>query len=279
MGPRNLLPVLACAAVRLAAQTPCANTPTYSTCDMVFELDSAEAAAHPQPYVSVTLHAEFRSPHFKTFLMPAFWDGGQRMVIRFSPTEPGEGIYRLTSNLKRLEGQQGKFSAQDGGAFGFVIPANLHHWAYTRINDVGGNIPHLWMGDSNLRFAFLDDGAFRQLIDTRAAQKFNHMRGLVMGTAEDAAQAFPNPDQPNPEYFQRLDSRIKYINNKGLSADLVLAGAQNQLTRVFPNWQQRERYLRYIVARYAPMNVIWQGIEQFETYDNGREVLKEIGGL
>jgi Protein of unknown function (DUF4038)/Domain of unknown function (DUF5060) len=279
MGPRNLLPVLACAAVRLAAQTPCANTPTYSTCDMVFELDSAEAAAHPQPYVSVTLHAEFRSPHFKTFLMPAFWDGGRRLIIRFSPTEPGEWIYRLTSNLKRLEGQQGKFSAQDGGAVGFVIPANLHHWAYTRINDVGGNIPHLWMGDSNLRFAFLDDGAFRQLIDTRAAQKFNHMRGLVMGTAEDAAQAFPNPDQPNPEYFQRLDSRIKYINNKGLSADLVLAGAQNQLTRVFPNWQQRERYLRYIVARYAPMNVIWQGIEQFETYDNGREVLKEIGGL
>jgi hypothetical protein len=242
---------------------------------MVFELDPAEAAAHPQPYLSVSLHAEFRSPHFKTFLMPAFWDGGRRMTIRFSPTEPGEWIYRLTSNLKRLEGQQGKFSAQDSAAVGFVVPANLHHWAYTKINDIGGNVPHLWMGDTNLGFAALDDAAFRQYIDTRAAQKFNHLRGLIL----DGKQAYANPDQPNPEYFQRLDSRIKYINNKGLTADLILGGPQNQLTRVFPNWQQRERYLRYVVARYAPMNVTWQGIEQFETYENGRELLKEAGGL
>ena len=246
---------------------------------MVFELDPAEAAAHPQPYLSVTLHAEFRSPHFKTFLMPAFWDGGRRMVIRFSPTEPGEWIYRITSNLKRLEGQQGKFPAQDSGATGFVIPANLHHWAYTRINDIGGSVPHLWMGDTNLRFAFLEETEFRKIVDTRAAQKFNHMRGLVIGAAADAAQAYKTPDQPNPEYFQRLDSRVKYINNKGLTADLILGAAQNELTRLFPNWQQRERYLRYIVARYAPMNVTWDGIEQFETYDNGRDVLKEIGDL
>src|SRR5689334_3292558 len=125
MGPRILLLALAASALRVAAQDQaCANIATYSTCDIVFDLDQAEAARHPQPYASVTLHAEFRSPHFKTFLMPAFWDGGSRMIIRFSPTEPGEWIYRITSNLKRLEGQQGKFPAQDSGATGFVIPAN-----------------------------------------------------------------------------------------------------------------------------------------------------------
>ena len=269
---------LAGAALRLAAQTaPCANMPTYSPCDMVFELDPGEAAAHPQPYLSVTLHAEFRSPHFKTFLLPAFWDGGRRLVIRFAPTEPGEWIYRLTSNLKRLEGQQGKFSAQDSAAVGFVIPANLHHWAYTRISEIGGNVPHLWMGDTSLQFATLDDAAFRQLIDARAAQKFNHMRGLVLPA--DAARAYASADQPNPEYFQQLDARVRYINNKGLTADLILGGPQNQLTRLFPAWQQRERYVRYIVSRYAALNVTWQGLEQFETYDEGRSLLKEIGGL
>ena len=280
MGPRILLLALAASALRVAAQDqPCANIATYSTCDIVFELDQAEAAKHPQPYASVTLHAEFRSPHFKTFLMPAFWDGGSRMIIRFSPTEPGEWIYRVTSNIARYEGQQGKFSAQESGAVGFVIPANLHHWAYTRINEVGGNVPHLWMGDTVMRFPFLEEAAFRQLVDTRAAQKFNHLRGVIIGNAQDAAQAYKSPDQPNPEYFQRLDSRIKYINNKGLTADLVLAGPQDQLTRLFPNWQQRERYVRYIVGRYAPMNVTWQGLEQFETYENGRELVKELGGL
>ena len=28
---------------------------------------------------------------------------------------------------------------------------------------------------------------------------------------------------------------------------------------LFPDWQSRERFIRYIVARYAPMNVTWQG--------------------
>ena len=105
MGLRAVLAALACATLRLAAQ-PCANIPTYSPCDMPFELNDNEAAAHPHPYVSVVLHAEFRSPHFKTFLMPAFWDGGKRMVIRFAPTEPGEWIYRITSNIARYEGDR-----------------------------------------------------------------------------------------------------------------------------------------------------------------------------
>src|SRR5215471_3364678 len=185
---RLLLIALACSTLRIAAQTPCANTATYAPCDMPFELNETEAAAHPHPYMSVVLHAEFRSPHFKTYLMPAFWDGGRRMIIRFAPTEPGEWIYRITSNIARYEGQQGKFTAQESGAPGFVIPANLHHWAYTRISEIGGNVPHLWMGDTNLRFAFLDDSVFRQIVDARAVQKFNHIRGLALGSGPEAAQ-------------------------------------------------------------------------------------------
>jgi hypothetical protein len=278
MGLKAVLAALACVSLRLAAQ-PCANTATYAPCDMPFELNDAEAAAHPHPYMSVVLHVEFRSPHFKTFLMPAFWDGGRRMVIRFAPTEPGEWIYRITSNIARFEGQQGKFAAQESAAPGFVIPANLHHWAYTRINDIGGNVPHLWMGDTNLRFAYLDDAAFRQFVDARAAQKFNHLRGLALGGGADAAQAWASPDEPKPAYYQRLDERIKYINNKGLTVDLILGAAGGELAKLFPGWQQRERYVRYLVARYAPMNLTWQGLEEFESYDKGRDLLKELGGL
>jgi hypothetical protein len=278
MGLKAVLAALAATALRLAAQQPCATIATYSPCDMPFELNASEAAAHPHPYMSVVLHAEFRSPHFKTFLMPAFWDGGNRMIIRFAPTEPGEWIYRVTSNIARFEGQQGKFTAQESGAPGFVIPANLHHWAYTRINEIGGNVPHLWMGDTRLDFASLDDAAFRQFVDARAAQKFNHLRGLAM-PGHQAAEAWASPDEPKPQYFQRLDERIKYINNKGITVDLILGGAVNQLTGLFPTWQQRERYVRYLVARYAPMNLTWQGVERFETYDKGRDLLKELGAL
>src|SRR5437868_2248807 len=87
----------------LHGQTPCSNTPAYSSCEIVFELTDQDAAAHSNPYVSVDLKAEFRSPRHRTFLQPAFWDGGRRMVIRFAPTEAGDWDYRLTSNIPAWE--------------------------------------------------------------------------------------------------------------------------------------------------------------------------------
>ncbi|MEN6609102.1 MAG: hypothetical protein ABFD60_17770, partial [Bryobacteraceae bacterium] len=58
----------------LMAQTPCQPTPAYSPCDIAFELSADELNAHPNPYLSIELKAEFRSPRYRTFLMPAFWD-------------------------------------------------------------------------------------------------------------------------------------------------------------------------------------------------------------
>ncbi len=61
-------------------------------------------------------------------------------------------------------------------------------------------------------------------------------------------------------------------------ADLVLAGGPNTLTSVFRAAEQRRRFARFLVARYAAMNVTWQGVDQFEGYENGRALLQEIGG-
>src|SRR6266478_4594691 len=101
-----MLPALA-----LRAQTPCANTPAYTICDIVFDLSEKAAAAHPAPYKTVELKAEFRSPRHRTMAMPAFWDGGRRMVIRFAPTEPGDWDYRVSGNLQRFDNTAGRLSA------------------------------------------------------------------------------------------------------------------------------------------------------------------------
>src|SRR5690348_9969631 len=58
-------------ALWLNAQTVCGPTAVYSPCEIVFELTQAESAAHPNPYKTVELRAEFRSPRHRTFLMPA----------------------------------------------------------------------------------------------------------------------------------------------------------------------------------------------------------------
>ena len=277
MGLRLATVFLALVPLALRAQSSCNNTPAYSACEMVFELGDKDAAAHPQPYVSVDLKVEFRSPRRRTYALPGYWDGGRRMVIRFSPTEAGVWDYHVTSNIAEWNGQAGTFTAAASDAPGFIRAANVHHWAYTEKDSAGLDRPHLWMGAAEMRFAFLDDAAFRAVADARAAQKFNHLRGLVMAEGRDAA--FQSPDSPDLAQFQRLDQRVRYLNEKGIAVDLVLAGGPGCLTKVFPGWEQRRRFVRYVVGRYAAMNITWQGVDRFEDYPDGRALLKEIGGL
>lgn len=273
MTARSLLALLALAP-SLPAQSPCPATPTYSPCELVFELGPGDAKAHPNPHASVQLQAEFRSPRHRTFLMPAFWDGGNRMVIRFAPTDAGDWDYRVTSNVIAFNGQTGRFAATESNSPGFIKVANGRHWATTEDNK-----PHLWMGDTCYRFGFIDRALFDQILEARAKQRFNHLRGLAVGGHEETKKIFADADRPEASYFRELDQRVLAMNRKGITADLVLAGDQNHLADLFPTWQQRERYIRYMVARYAAMNVTWQGVQEYEEYKEGRALLKEIGLL
>jgi len=249
------------------AQTVCEPTPAYSRCELVFDLDKQEMAAHPSPFLTVQLHAEIRSPRHRTIALPAFWDGGGRMVIRFAPTEPGEWEFRITSNIERFNAKQGKITALDSEHQGFIRAANGHHWMYTE-----SRLAHLWMGDTSYRMAWLEPEAFRTLVDKRAEQKFTHMRGYAI--AREAAS-----DQPDPAHFRRLDERIGYLNSKGIVFDMILGHDRNHLAELFPTWQQRERFIRYMVARYSAFNITWQIVQEFEEYASGRELLKELGTL
>lgn len=270
---RSLLPGLAWLSA-LWSQTTCPPTPTYSPCELVFELSEQEAAAHPNAYLSVVLEAEFRSPRYRTMRLPGFWDGGRRMVVRFTPIDPGQWVFRISSNIERFDNQEGRITATESGSPGFLKPANVHHWA--QVDDLK-RTPHLWMGDTLYNFATLPRPLFEQIIDTRAQQKFNHVRGVILSRADDPARSFLTPDEPDPEHFREVDQRVLYMNRKGMVADLVLGWDENHLAKLFPERAQRERYIRFVVARYAALDVTWQGVQEFEEYEDGRALLKEIG--
>jgi hypothetical protein len=268
--------LLVFAASALAAQSPCANTPAYSPCEIVFELSDQAAARHSEPYKSVELKAEFRSPRHRTLAVPAYWDGGRRMVVRFAPTEAGDWDYRLSSNVADWDGKTGSFTAAASSSPGFIHPENVHHWAYSERTAAGLYQAHLWMGATEMRFAFEDDASFRAVADARSGQKFNHLRGWVMG-ASDAT--YQSADAPDLAQFRRLDERIKYLNSKGITADLILAPDTASLVKLFPSWEQRRRFIRYLVGRYAAMHVTWQGVQFFEDSMDARALLKELGAV
>lgn len=237
----------------------CPDTPVYSVCDIVFELNDAEAKAHPEPWKSVQLSAEVKSPRFRTFLAYAFWDGGRKLVVRVTPTDDGTWELKLTSNLSRFDNQTLQFKGVPSEAPGFLQKANVHHWRYT-----GSLKQHLWLGMELWDLA----GAAEEAFETVKAQKITHVRTLF-------EPAWP----PNPTRFQDFEKRLARLNSDGVVVDVVLAGPDGALVKALPDWGTREKYFRYALSRLAPYNVTWELVKDWETYRDARALLKDIGLL
>ncbi len=213
------------------AQLPTCSVPTWSACDLAFDLEAGENPA------TVQLHGEFRSAK-RTLLIQAFRDGDRRYVLRFAPTEPGEWAYRLTSNLKRLDGQLGKATATASDSPGFVKVANVHHFAYE-----GTNKQHLWMATAIDDFVKIPRADFDSAVTQRVAEKFTHLRVTI---AKDAD-------------LDEAAERIRAINARGVVADVVLGG-------IPPDRQERERYMTDIAATFLRVQHYLDGRAGFREY-------------
>jgi hypothetical protein len=227
----------------LFAQRPCPATPAWSPCDLVFDLE-----ANDKP--DAELHAEFRSPHHKTFLLRAFRDGDRRLVIRFSPTEAGAWDYRLSSGIARFDGKLGQLTAVESDAPGFVKVANVHHF------QTENNRPHLWMAAGIEKFLSVPRSEFDALIAARAKEKFTHLR-ITLDANADLAEAA---------------ERIRAINGHGMTADIMFASIPE-------DWKERERYITDLVDRFAAFNITWAGLPRYESVPRGRAILKDTGAL
>ncbi|HYK63082.1 MAG TPA: DUF5060 domain-containing protein [Bryobacteraceae bacterium] len=234
------------AAPRLFAQPQgCSSTPAWSPCDMVFDLASGE---NPETF---ELRGEFRSPHHKTYRLIAFRDSGPSFILRFTPTEAGDWEYRLSSNLPRLEGMEGKISASPADLPGFVRPApNFHHF------QTDNGQPHLWMAAALDNFVRMPRADFDQQVDQRAKEKFTHLRVTLDREAD----------------LREAADRVRAINSRGLVADLVLASIPEDAVA-------RRKYMADIAGRFAAFNIIWMGVPAFENLPTGRAILKDAGAL
>jgi len=221
----------------------CAAARAWSVCELTFDLAPQENPDRAE------LRAEFRSPRFKTYLLHAFVED-RKLVIRFAPTEAGNWAYRLTSNLPRLDGQAGAVIAAESDSPGFVRVANVHHFATENLKQ------HLWMSSAVDRFAEMPRSEFDRLVEQRSQEKFSHLR-VTLDAATNLSEAA---------------ARVRAINDKGLTADIVLAAIPTDS-------RQRDTYLNSIVARFSAFNITWAGMPSFETAEHGRPVLKDAGGL
>jgi len=227
------------------AQTVCPPTPRYSACDLIFDIPTARGDR------TLDLHAEFRSPTANTALVNAFWDGGTKWVIRFTPTEAGNYTYRLTSEIDALNGKTGTFTASPNDKQGWLRAANIHHFALVEGNQI---TQYLWMGAVVPGFASMDAARWKSLVDTRAAQHFNHLAVTLIDDS-NAAQFRA------PETYRAAEEKIRYANDRGIAIDVAFFGPDGLMTRLLPEHEDRQKWFVYALSRLAAYDVTWQGLE------------------
>ena len=234
----------------------------YSPCDLTVDVPGAPT---DRP---LDLRGEFRSPKLVTTAAQAFWDGGSKWVLRFTPAEEGTYAWRLSGSAGNFAGRQGTLTIGPAERSGWLRAANLHHFAFVE----GINLtPHLWTGAVVKDFASTDAARWKSLVDTRASQGFNHLAITLVDSS--SADRFRTP-----EFFQQAEEKIRAANARGIIVDIAFFSGDGLMDRLLPSRAERERWFTWALQRLAPFDVTWQGIDGWEKYANGRGLLKEIAG-
>ncbi len=236
----------------------------FLPCELTFDLPS-----QTQAYLNDVLRVEFRSPTHKTYLMHAFADG--TLHVRFSPTEAGTWTYHVLSDIAAYNDKENTFAVSDSGLPGMVSVANVRHWRTT------DKKPHLWLSAA-VPWLSLEQGELETWLDARKRDGFTHIRGPLL-TSTGSAKPLTSQGQPNGSYFTALDDRLLTATSRGFTLDLLLADKSFLGSGALANFDTHEPLIRFLVARYGGLNVVWQGIEQFEDTPGSRALLKDLGSL
>jgi hypothetical protein len=229
------------------------------------------AGAYASPYTETSAAASLVAPDGVVRRIPLFWDGGRTWRFRFSPNQVGLWQWTTHSADTGLDGQCGTFE---------VVPSDL----VGGIRPMTGYEHHLEREDGS-RFWFLGDTAWSLYVDSatmahdrvaaeehiaaRAAQGFNVFHSMLLselGWGNCGGDPFvggsPAAEQINPAYWREVDCRLATLNEAGIVGGLVLAWGRKRgddrepyAWDRFPSLAARQRYARYIAARYSAYDV------------------------
>ncbi|MDX2189312.1 MAG: DUF4038 domain-containing protein, partial [Bacteroidota bacterium] len=227
----------------------------------VFETSFTHSGTISNPFTSLEGSVTFTSPSSKTFTIPMFWDGSTTWKVRFSPNETGSWSYTTSSSNSGLSGQSGTFTCTSSSNKGGIRQkqGSPLHFQYEN----GDNM--YFIGDTQWDLfidrpeASLNLTSVKTYFDVRSSQDFNAIHAtLVRGSANEGGNAFPTKYSVlNPGYFQAVDTRIKYANDKGLTIGIAIISGENIKTHIAGGGSESDiiRIAKYAAARYSAYNV------------------------
>lgn len=253
--------LLALAGAAQAANTP---VPTIERWD-IFEL-TLHGPSDGNPFVDVRFSASFTNG-LRTVDVDGFYDGDGVYKVRFMPETVGTWHYETKSNRWPLTGKTGEFRVTPAskGNHGPVRVFNTYHFAYadgTRYIPIGTTI-YNWLDTP--------EDVQEETLKTLAASPFNKARMLITQQPESYQRTFAPPRWPfagkpphdwdftrfNPDFWRHYEQRLGQLRDLGIEADLILFNPYGKWGFETMDAASDERYLRYVVARFAAYRNVW----------------------
>ncbi len=228
------------------------------------EFSFAAEGEYRNPYLELEAEATLLEPDGRTTRsVPLFWDGGRTWRFRFSPDKVGDWRWTVRSVDPGLAGRTGHFVCTPSALKGSIQAAadSPRHFEYQ-------DGERLWfLGDT--AWALLCNNAeeendrphIEQYLRSRRRQGFNVVQVMMaseIGWGNEGGPPWRNlaAQEINPAYFAVADSRIAFANEQGLVVGIAVAWAYKGRNEPyawnrFPDQAARERYARYVAARYA----------------------------
>ena len=233
----------------------------------VHEVVLQASGAYTNPYTDLSAEAVLTPPNGEQRSVPLFWDKGRSWRLRVSPDRIGIWKWQVKSSDAGLNGRTGRFQVIASKRKGSIQPMREFPQHFQRQNGE----PVWFLGDTAWAlYTDTDQEGHRRktahhYIDTRAAQGFNVLHSMLLSEAGDGNNGGPPwhdlaAERLNPAYWQEVDRRLAYANDKGMVCGLALAWGDKRKQepyawRRFPSLAARRRYARYIAARYSAYDV------------------------
>ncbi len=230
----------------------------------VFEIEIKGPSAG-SPFIDVEFNAIFELKE-KSIKVPGFYDGNGIYRIRFSPDTVGDWTYKTISNVETLSGKKGSFEC---------VPAtNKNHGPVEIVNTFylkyADQTPFYSIGTTAYQWTSVKQSIQEKTLETLASAPFNKIRMCVFPKwykygNETEPWIYPfkrNGDendlsQPNYEFFQNFDLRVKQLMDMGIQADVILFHPYDKWGYSEMGDEMNEHYVRYMIARISAYRNVW----------------------
>ncbi|MCC8103705.1 MAG: DUF4038 domain-containing protein [Clostridiales bacterium] len=245
------------------------NAQTWRQVILPFEI----ACEYANPFLDVSIKAEFTGPDGRKMEREAYWDGGRSYKIAFAPTCVGKWSWIVSAPEETgVNGCGGTIYCTE-----YDGDLEIYRHGFLKVSDTkryltyADGTPFFWLGDTHWEFAYGErwdesnhpemSSMFKGMADRRAAQGFTvyqtNLRADPGWRSEGGSRYFTEGENgflPKVEFYQEeLDRRMYYLADLGLVNALGFSWFMSIVNRV-ETWKH---VARYFVARYGALPMVW----------------------